>query len=84
MAKPGQMSHWVTLAAACFVNRNYAGVLTSVESMLSFQREDSAKSHMKGHEASEVALLGVRAHIAQGSYQKALEYLQNNRKIIVD
>ena len=68
LLKPSTMQNWVTLAAACYLNRNYTGCLQAVDSMLRFQDEESSKSRMRPHEASEIVLLAVRAHIAQGKH----------------
>ena len=63
------MSNWVTLSAACYMNRNYQGVIQAVESMLKFNEEPGSKSRMQAHEANEVVLIGVRALEAQGKHQ---------------
>jgi len=39
---------------------------------------------MKPHEMSEIALLGVRAYIAQGNWAEALAFLKRNEAKIVD
>ena len=36
LLKPSTMQNWVTLAIACYLNRNYTGCLQAVDSMLKF------------------------------------------------
>jgi len=84
MSKPSLMQNWVTLAAACFANRNYTGCMQSVESILSFADQAEGKSKMKRHEKSEIILIGLRALEAQVKYQAALDFLKSNETQIVD
>ena len=84
LAKPGAMSNWVTLCAACYMNRNYSGVVQAVESILKFNSEPGSKTKMQEHEASEVVMMCVRALEAQGKNQEALNFISKNRKLIVD
>ena len=47
MSKPTAMTNWVTLAAACYANRNYTGCLQAVDSILGFTQQEDGKSRMK-------------------------------------
>ena len=78
------MQFWVTLTIACYLNRNYTGCLTTVDSMLKFQEEESSKSRMKPHEASEIALIAIRANIKMNKYREALTFYNKHKSIIVD
>ena len=55
------MANWTTLAAACLANRNYAGCLQAIDTMMKFNEEESSKVRMKKYEANEVIFMGVRA-----------------------
>jgi len=82
--KPGVMSNWVTLSAACYANRNYSGVLQAVDSMLKFNADSTSKSRMQAHEANEVVFIAVRSLEAQGKTQEALTFLNKNKKLVCD
>ena len=84
MLKPGIMTNWTQFSIACFVNRNYAGCVQAVESLLKFQSEPGSKTRILAHEQSEIVLLAVRAMEAQGKPAEALAYLKKHRKKIVD
>ena len=84
MLKPGLMTNWVTLAAACYVNRNYQGCIQAVESILKFQEETAEKNKLKPYESNEIILLAVRAYEAHGKFQEALAFITKNKKLIVD
>lgn len=84
MIKPSVMQHWVQLAMACYVNRNFAGCHAAIESMLKFDAEDSQKKSMKPYEVSEIVLLGFRSYMRQNKHQEALTFLQKNQEKIVD
>ena len=84
MIKPSVMQHWVQLAMACYVNRNFVGCHSAIESMLKFDAEDSQKKSMKPYEVSEIVLLGIRCYMKQGKHAEALTFLKKNSNKIVD
>lgn len=83
MLKPSTMQHWVTLAAACYSNRNYVGCLQALESVLKFSSGDEA-SRLKPTEVSEVVLLALRALNKQGKHAEALTFFNKHKDRIVD
>lgn len=84
MLKPGQMQHWVTLAVACYANRNYIGCLQAVETIITFNEDPQQKSGLKAYEMSEVILLALRTYDKQGNYSEALAFYKKHEGKIVD
>ena len=83
LTKPGVRVNWVTLAAACFANRNYEGCLQSIFSIIKFHEEDQ-NNKMKPNELSEIILLGVRAYEGQGKNHDALAFFSKYEARVVD
>ena len=80
LLKPGPMIHWVTLAAACYANRNYSGCLSSVDSIIRFNSDPETKSKLKPFEMSEVIQLALRAYQKQGKYAEALAFFNSHEQ----
>ena len=77
------MQHWITLATACYSNRNYVGCLQALESVLKFSSGDEA-SRLKPTEASEVVLLALRALNKQEKHVEALAFFNKHKDRIID
>ena len=84
ISKPSILANWVSLAGACYMNRNYSGCLQAIDSIMKFNLDDSGKARMKRFESNEVILMGVRALLAQNKYQEALTFMSKNKKYLVD
>jgi len=83
MLKPSVMQHWITLATACYSNRNYEGCLQAIESVLKFSSGDEA-SRLKPTETSEVVLLALRALNKQEKHAEALAFFNKHKDRIID
>ena len=84
MQKPGLMTNWTTHATACYMNRNYQGCLQAIDSILKFNVDDSGKSKMKRNELNEITQLALRAYMAEGKHQEALDFLNIHKANVVD
>jgi hypothetical protein len=65
--------NWITLASAQFVNKNYEGALSSMETLFKFYENEPKM--MKRHEVSEAVLFTCRIYEKQGQWKEALEFL---------
>ena len=74
VSKPGILSNWVAFASAAYINRNYKGALTCIDSILKFENEGDYKEKFTGQSTTELLLLAIRCREALGQFKEALSF----------
>lgn len=88
VAHPENRDVWQAYAVACYMNKDFANCLSTIDSILKFIQEqaDSKKKtwDLTPVQKFEVIKMKIKAHEELGEIDKALDYLQANVNEFVD